>query len=319
MVVFFVITHNRSCYTQTTFCPQPSITHVRYAHCSPLCSSYPRAKGIIALRLHNVTAAQLLKQLWQPLLDHLLDLIVVILLVLLLSTMLLIIVLPAVLLAAMLLTIVLPAVLLATPSLPTLLLPTMLLTTMLTRISSATILRVLWWRWHLVHRPALEVNVNTSLVLFSLVLEPEFATDLLDAGLDLLNVVAAVVALANNDVQVILASTAGSLDAFLEHVFSLLDKETVQVDGVTLDTLARIVLAENVIARLVIVLFHFGGVLLSLFGELVGASAVAGFVGLVGAVKAGAALRGLLTSEIAETVVFCLGIAVGVVERWQSY
>lgn len=57
--------------------------------------------------------------------------------------------------------------------------------------------------------------------------------------------------------------------------------------------------------------------LFSFFGELVGARAVTGFVGLVGTVKAGAALRGFLTGEIAETVIFCFGITVGVVERWR--
>jgi hypothetical protein len=49
----------------------------------------------------------------------------------------------------------------------------------------------------------------------------------------------------------------------------------------------------------------------------VGASAVTGFVGLVCAVEARAALCGFLAGEIAETVVFCFCIAVGVVERWQ--
>jgi hypothetical protein len=49
----------------------------------------------------------------------------------------------------------------------------------------------------------------------------------------------------------------------------------------------------------------------------VGAGAVAGLVGLVRAVEARATLCGFLTGEVAETVVFCFGIAVGVVERWQ--
>jgi hypothetical protein len=49
----------------------------------------------------------------------------------------------------------------------------------------------------------------------------------------------------------------------------------------------------------------------------VGAAAVAGLVGLVCAVEARAALCGFLTGEVAETVVFCFSIAVGVVERWQ--
>jgi hypothetical protein len=49
----------------------------------------------------------------------------------------------------------------------------------------------------------------------------------------------------------------------------------------------------------------------------VGARAIAGLVGLVGAVEAGAALCSFLACEITEAVVFCFGIAVGVVERWE--
>lgn len=48
-----------------------------------------------------------------------------------------------------------------------------------------------------------------------------------------------------------------------------------------------------------------------------GASAIARLVCLVCAVEARAALCGFLAGEIAETVVFCFGVAVGVVERWQ--
>lgn len=47
-----------------------------------------------------------------------------------------------------------------------------------------------------------------------------------------------------------------------------------------------------------------------------GASPVAGLVGLVRSVEARAAFCSFLTGEIPETVVFCLSIAVGVVERW---
>lgn len=145
-------------------------------------------------RSHNVTAAQLLKQLRQPLLDHLLDLIVlVVLLLLVLTTMLL----PTVLLSAVLLS----AMLLSAPSLLSVLL-TIVLTTilLLPRVSTTTVLRVLRGRRHTVHSTALEVYVNTTLVLLSLVLQPKLTADLLDAGFDLLDVIAAVVSLADNDV-----------------------------------------------------------------------------------------------------------------------
>ena len=48
-----------------------------------------------------------------------------------------------------------------------------------------------------------------------------------------------------------------------------------------------------------------------------GARTVAGLVSLVGTIEAGAALCGFLACEITEAVVFCFGIAVGVVERWR--
>jgi hypothetical protein len=55
-------------------------------------------------------------------------------------------------------------------------------------------------------------------------------------------------------------------------------------------------------------------VLLAFFRELVGARAVAGFVGLVCAIEAGAAFAGFLTREVAETVVFGFRVGGGVVE-----
>lgn len=47
------------------------------------------------------------------------------------------------------------------------------------------------------------------------------------------------------------------------------------------------------------------------------ATAVAGLVGLMCAVEAGAALCSFLAGKIAETVIFCFSIAIGVVERWK--
>lgn len=210
-----------------------------------------KAKGIIALQhtLHNITAAQLLEQLGETLPHHLLDLIiiVVVLLVLVLPTTVLL------LLATMLLSVMLT----------TMLLTAMLLAAVLARISAAAILWVLRRGRHAAHRAALEVYVNAALVLLSLVLQPQLTADLLDSGLDFLHVITAMVALAHDDVKVVLAAAFGSLDPLLEHVLSLLNKQAVQIDGVVLDTAVRVVLAEDVVARLAVVLVHLGGVLLA--------------------------------------------------------
>lgn len=208
---------------------------------------YPKTKGIIAV-LHNITTAQFLKQLGQALADHLLDLVVlVVLLALVLSAVLL-----------------LPTVLLTAPSLAAMLLPAMLLPAVLSWISSATILRMLRRRRHLVHGAALQIDIDPALILLGLVLEAEFAADLLDARFDFLDVVARVVALADDDMEVIFASASGGFDAFFEYVFCFLDEEAVQVDCVVLDAPVGVVLAEDVVARLPVVLLHFGGMLFSL-------------------------------------------------------
>ena len=127
--------------------------------------------------------------------------------------------------------------------------------------------------------------------------------------------VAAVVSLAHNNVQVILTTALGGLDALLEHVLCLLDEQAVQIDGIFLDAAVGVVLAEDVVARLAVVLLHLGGMLFSLGREVVGARAVARLVGLVGAVEARAALGCFLAGEVAEAVVLGFGVVVGVVER----
>lgn len=87
-----------------------------------------------------------------------------------------------------------------------------------------------------------------------------------------------------------------------------------QVDGVARDAARRIVFAENVVARLAVVLFHFGGMLFAFFAEIMGAATVAGFVGLVRAVEAGRAFGGFLAGEVAQAVIFGFGIGGGVVK-----
>jgi hypothetical protein len=60
----------------------------------------------------------------------------------------------------------------------------------------------------------------------------------------------------------------------------------VQIDGVAGNARLGVVGAEDVVAGLVVVLLHLGGVLLAFLAERVGGSAVAGLVGLVRAVEA---------------------------------
>jgi hypothetical protein len=235
--------------TYQYFCSETSIAYTMYT------PSIQKTKGIIAV-LHNITAAQFLKQLGQPLADHLLDLIVLVVLVLVLSAVLLTIVLSSMLL--------LTTVLLSAPSLATMLLPTMLLTTVLSRIRAATILGMLRRRRHLMHGATLQIDIDPALVLLGLVLEPQFAADLLDAGFDFLDMVARVITLADDDMKVVFASAAGGFDAFFEHVLCFLDEEAVQVDCVVLDAPVCVVLAEDVVARLPVVLLHLRSVLFSL-------------------------------------------------------
>lgn len=155
--------------------------------------------GIIALQqtLHDVTATQLLKQPRQTLSHHLLNFFVlVVLIVLVLSTMLL---LTGVLLLTAMMLLALP----------------WLLPTMLPGVSTTTILRMLRRRGHVVHCAALEVHIDAAFILFRLVLQSELTADLFDSGLDLLHVIAAVVSLAHDDMQVSLALAPCGLDSLL--------------------------------------------------------------------------------------------------------
>jgi hypothetical protein len=175
-------------------------------------------------------------------------------------------------------------------SMPTMLLPTvllpavMLLATMLARIAAIT--GRIWRWWHVVHASTLEVDKYPALVLLGAVLQTQLSADLLYTWFDLLNVVRAVIAFADNDMQMGLATLARALDALLQHVLSFFNEQAVQVDGVAVNTALSIVGAEDIVPRLSVVLFHLGSVLLALLRQLVGTSAVTGLVGLVGAIEA---------------------------------
>lgn len=115
-----------------------------------------------------------------------------------------------------------------------------------------------------------------------------------------------------------LAPVPGSLDSLLQHILGLLDEQAVQIDCVFRYTAVRIVFAEDIVARLTVVLLHLRSMLLSLLRQFVSTRTITRLISLVGAIEAGTTLRCLLTSEVAETVVFSLGIVVGVVERLEE-
>ena len=82
-----------------------------------------------------------------------------------------------------------------------------------------------------------------------------------------------------------LALLRGYPDPFLKHVLGFFDKEAVQVHRVACNAPFGIVLAEDIVARLAVVVFHLFCVLLAFLREFVRRAAVAGLVGLVCAVE----------------------------------
>lgn len=82
-----------------------------------------------------------------------------------------------------------------------------------------------------------------------------------------------------------LALLRGYPDPFLKHVLGFFDKEAVQVHRVACNAPFGIVLAEDIVARLAVVVFHLFRVLLAFLREFVRRGAVAGLVGLVCAVE----------------------------------
>jgi hypothetical protein len=138
----------------------------------------------------------------------------------------------------------------------------------------------------MINASTLEIDKHPSLILLRAILQPHLATHLLHARFDLLHMIATVIPLAHNDMQMRLSAAPSSPDALLQHVLGFLDKQAVQIDGVAGDARLGVVGAEDVVAGLVVVLLHLGGVLLAFLAERVGGSAVAGLVGLVRAVEA---------------------------------
>jgi hypothetical protein len=142
--------------------------------------------------------------------------------------------------------------------------------------------------------------------MLSVVLQAEFAADLLDARLNLLHVVHRVVSLADDHVQVRLAVLLGVADALLEDLLGLFDELAVEIDGVAVDFADGVVFAEDEFGGLLVVLVGFGSVRLALLRQLFRAGAIAALVGLLGLRGEMLVLTLLFTSEVAEAVVLLL-------------
>jgi hypothetical protein len=154
----------------------------------------------------------------------------------------------------------------------------------------------------------LQLDVHATLVVLSVVLQAEFAANLLDARLDLLHVVHGVVSLADDHVQVRLAVLLGVANALLEDLLGLFDELAVKINGVAVDFADGVVFAEDELGGLLVVLVGFGGVRLALLRQLFRASAIAALVGLLRLRGEVLVLALLFTSEVAEAVVFLFGI-----------
>lgn len=113
---------------------------------------------------------------------------------------------------------------------------------------------------------ALEIDVYPSSIVLCAILEAQLATELLHLGLELLDVVGRVVALADNSVQVRLAASLIGPDTLLENALRLFDELAVEVDAIGVDATGGVVLAEDVVRRLVVVFPHLGLVSLALVG-----------------------------------------------------
>ena len=167
--------------------------------------------------------------------------------------------------------------------------------------------------------PALsQIDINATLILLGVVLQSQFPADLFDLGLDLLHVPNAVVAFADDDVQMSLARLLRVADALFEDLFGFFDELAVQVDGVRVDAADGVVFAENVLRGLFVQFVCFGGVGFALQREVVGGAAVAALVGLLGAGGEGLVLGLFVAGGVAEAVVFTFRVVGGgVVEGWR--
>lgn len=165
----------------------------------------------------------------------------------------------------------------------------------------------------------LQLDVDATFVVLSVVLQSKFAAHLLNARLDLLHVVRGVVSLADDHVEVRLAVLLGVANTLLEDLLGFFDELAVQVDRVAIDFSNSIVFAEDELGGLLVVLVGFGCVRLALLRQLFRPGAITALVSLLRLRGEVLVLALLFTGKVAEAVVFALGITVGsVVEGWRA-
>lgn len=218
---------------------------------------------------------QLLENLGQQLAHQLFHL--VLLLALLSPMLLLLLLLASMILASVLLlsAVILPSMLL----LPTVRLPSMLLS-------------------RLQRLPALQVNVYSPRILLRPELQSQLLTQLLHLGLNPLHMTRRVISLANNCMEMLLPARLIRPDALLQNPLRLLDVQPVQIDGIRVHLSRRVVLAEDVLARLAVVVISFGVVLLGFAGVLLRSFVVIGTEGFLGLYKGVLLVRASFHSHI---------------------
>lgn len=101
------------------------------------------------------------------------------------------------------------------------------------------------------------------------------------------------------------------LDALLQNILSLLDKQSMQINGIVRNTSRGVVLAEDKLRRLLVVLIAIGLMAFALLRKIVGSAAVPTLVRLPRPLEARLHLSLLATRQVAQTIVLLLGRAVG--------
>lgn len=97
----------------------------------------------------------------------------------------------------------------------------------------------------LIRITALQVNKNSPRIFLRPILQPKLIAKLLDLGLQLLHMTRRVIALAYNDMKMMLSPGLIRPNSLLNNALRLLYKLSVQVDLIGLDTTGGIVLTED--------------------------------------------------------------------------
>jgi hypothetical protein len=95
-----------------------------------------------------------------------------------------------------------------------------------------------------------QVDVDSALILLSIILQPQLPTNLLNFRLDLLHMPNTMIPFTHNNVQMPLPRLLRVPDALLQYLLCFLDELAVQVDGVGVDAADGVVFAENVLRGL---------------------------------------------------------------------